>query len=150
MHFPAHAFTILSCGHYEGLWTARGQGPGPSEWYGPSGRREPYHSGGPGLGPRAVYKHSYRAQAKDSIAFSALNGCSIITQFWMAALENSVGYWYIILCFSCTFSQRALKRGRDRSLLDDSARSCYYRRIETYTWCVSNQWTSVLHLQSPR
>ena len=25
----------LSWGHYEGLWTARGPGPGPPEWYGP-------------------------------------------------------------------------------------------------------------------
>ena len=58
---------------------------------------------------------------------------------------NSIFYWLMIhnsVIFFQIFAAGTITRYMDRY----RARSCYCWRIETCTWCVSNQWKSMLHM----
>ena len=137
----------LSLGHYEGLLTACGPRLGPPEWYSPSSTF---------IAPKAEV----------SIAFSALNSCSVITRWtskfdWqLVALtctwkltEICLFYW-LMIHNSMLFVQSLYGPAecplvlllKNHYMDQQSTRSCYYWKIETCMWCVSTPVKSVLHL----
>ena len=70
--------------------------------------------------------------AKVSIAFSALNSCSVITR-WIWKFE-----WQLVALI-CTWKFTAIRLFYWLMILRANF-AAGYRRIETCTWCVSNQW----------
>ena len=70
--------------------------------------------------------------AKVSIAFSALNSCSVITR-WISKFE-----WQLV-ALTCTRKLTAIRLFYWLMILRANF-AAGYRRIETCTWCVSNQW----------
>ena len=111
--------------------------------------------------PRGQSINLHVPESKVSIAFSTLNSCSV-TMWWISKFEWQlvaltcmwkltvihIFYWLMIYnsVLFMQFFAASIITYIDQYMDRYNACLCYYRRTETCTWCVSNQWKSVLHL----